>query len=218
MARAPRALLAGHCYHAINRGNARSTVFHGPRDYRAFLKVICQACERLPMQILAACVMPNHFHFVLRPQSNDDMSRWFHWLLTTHVARHRSFHGTTGRIWQGRFKVFPIQQDGHLLSVMRYVERNALRAGLVRAAEDWPWGSLAWRVRGSASIPLANSPVDLPPDWARRVNVPQSSAEIAALRTCVNRQRPYGDPLWSHATAGALGLKSSFRNAGQRSR
>lgn len=131
MPRTLRASLGDYCYHVLNRGNARAQVFHDDGDYRAFVDLIGTACERLPMRVLAYCLMPNHFHLVLRPHGDGDLSRWMQWLLTAHVRRHHRRYGTTGHIWQGRFKAFPTQDDGHLLAVLRYVERNPLRAGLV---------------------------------------------------------------------------------------
>ncbi len=196
MARIPRSLQVGYCFHAINRGNRRAVIFHQPRDYRAFLGILSEAQERIDMPLLAACLMPNHFHFVVRPGAPGELSRWMHWVLTTHVARYRKAHGTEGRIWQGRYKSFPIQNDGHLLAVMRYVERNALRAGLVQRAEYWPWGSLHWRNTGQPGIALSDPPSGLPGDWVRWVNEAQTTAELEAMRKCVNSQRPFGDVHW----------------------
>jgi putative transposase len=83
---------------------------------------------------------------VLWPHGDGDLGRWMQWLLTTHVHGYRAAHHSSGHVWQGRFKAFAIEEDHHLLTVLRYVERNPLRAGLVERAEDWPWSSLrAWR-------------------------------------------------------------------------
>jgi putative transposase len=170
-------MVAGGCYHVINRGNNRSTVFLSQDDYAAFLQLIEQAQVRLPIGVLAFCLMPNHFHLVVAQRSADDTSRWMHWLMTTFSVRHHERHGSCGRVWQNRFKALPIEQDAHLLTVMRYVERNALRAGLVDRAEAWPWGSLAWRQPGSYRGLLAPSPVPLPANWLEYVNAPQTAEE-----------------------------------------
>ena len=159
--------------------------------------------------------MPNHFHFVVIPGEADALARWMQWLLTTHVRRLHRREGTSGRVWQGRFKAFPIQHDEHLLTVMRYVERNALRAGLVDNAVAWPWGSLAWRVGSERTALLARCPVNLPADWIEWVNTPQTPTELTELRACVNRQRPYGTEQWVDRTAAELGLQSSLRSAGR---
>jgi len=215
MPRTARSLVAGGHYHLINRGNDRSVVFHQPSDYQAFLRMIELAQQEIRLALLAACLMPNHFHLVVAQVGARDISRWMQRLLTTHTHRHHLRHSTSGRVWQGRFKAFPIEQDDHLLTVMRYVERNALRAGLVECAEQWPWGSLAWRMNGSCGPRLSEPPIPLPSDWTSRVNCPQTPAELEALRTAVNRQQPYGDKVWIAETAERLGLQSSRRGPGR---
>jgi len=83
MPRSARALPGGLCYHIINRGNGRARVFHGEADYREYLKLMAAACERLPLRLLAYCLMPNHVHFVLWPREDGEVSRWMQWLTTT---------------------------------------------------------------------------------------------------------------------------------------
>jgi putative transposase len=137
MPRTSRAAQGGYCYHVLNRGNGRRTVFCDEDDYGFCAVLLRRACARVPVRVLSYCLMPNHFHVVLWPQADDDLALWMHWLLTSHVARHRKRYRTTGHVWQGRFKAFPIEEDEHLLTVLRYVERNPLRANLVSRAEDW---------------------------------------------------------------------------------
>jgi putative transposase len=146
MPRSARASVGGYCYHVLNRGNARAQVFHKDGDYNAFVKLIRQASARVPMRLLALCVMPNHFHLALWPFEDGDLSAWMGWLLTAHVRRYHKHYRSSGHVWQGRFKAFPIQEDDHLLSVLRYIERNPLRAKLVAKAEDWSWSSLRYRL------------------------------------------------------------------------
>jgi REP-associated tyrosine transposase len=215
MPRTARASVGGLCCHVINRGNARSVVFHDSSDYEAFVRLIGECCTRLPLDVLAACLMPNHIHLVLRPYGNGDLGRWMQWLLTAHVRRYHRRYGSSGRVWQGRFKAFPIQHDAHLLQVMRYVERNALRANLVDRAEEWQWGSLAWRCAAYTAPFLAMPPVALPDEWSARVNAPDSAIELAALRRSVNRGAPFGNAAWVEETAVSLGLESSLRPQGR---
>ena len=215
MPRTARASVGGLCYHVINRGNARVPVFHDSSDFQAFVRLIGEACARLPLDVLSACLMPNHIHLVLRPYRDRDLGRWMQWLLTAHVRRYHRRYGSSGHVWQGRFKTFPIQHDAHLLQVIRYVERNALRANLIVRAEDWGWGSLAWRDAGEPVSFLAVPPVPLPDDWPDRVNVPESAVELTALRRSVNRGTPFGDTVWAEETAANLGLESSLRSRGR---
>jgi putative transposase len=162
--------------------------------------------------------MPNHFHFVLWPLEDGDLGRWMHWLMTSHVRRHHAMHGTQGHVWQGPYKAFPIQEDKHFLTVMRYVERNPLRAGLVERAEEWPWSSLASRdVPGPPGLNVAG-PVDLPAEWLDYVNQPQTPSEVESVRASVHRGAPYGGQTWVEETAVRLGLESTLRRRGRPAR
>jgi len=203
------------CVHIVNRGNHRDEVFRKRGDYEAFLTLMDEACRRLPMRILAYCLMPNHFHLVLWPFGDADLGRWMQWLMTAHVRRYHRHYGTDGHVWQGRFKAFPIQQDGHLLTVLRYVERNPLRANLVARAEDWPWSSLATWSRERPPECLTPAPLDRPADWLRHVNEPDDRTELAALRRSANRGTPWGNPGWVADVAKRLGLQPTLRDRGR---
>ena len=215
MPRTARASVGGICYHVLNRGNGQAAVFDKPADYAAFVELIQAACDRDPMRVLAYCLIPNHFHLVLWPHADGDLSRWMQWLLTAHVRRYHSHHGTSGHVWQGRFKAFPIEQDGHLLTVLRYVERNPLRAGLVARAEAWPWSSLAARRQKKSPAFLHPGPVSRGSRWIRLVNHAQTEAEVAAVRKSIERGAPYGSATWQRLTARRLGLESSLRPRGR---
>ena len=104
------------------------------RDYQAFVNLLPEASLRMPMRVLAYCLMPNHFHLVVWPSADGDLSRWMHWLRTAHVRRYQRHYHATGHVWQGRFKTFPIQDDDDLLVVLRYVELGRVR----RAGDDAP--------------------------------------------------------------------------------
>jgi REP element-mobilizing transposase RayT len=116
MPRTARASAANYCYHVLNRGNARAEVLHNDADYEAFLALITEASLRRPMRLLGYCRMPNHFHLALWPEGDGDLSRWMHWLLTAHVRRYLKHYHSSGHVWQGRFKAFPIQEDANAIS------------------------------------------------------------------------------------------------------
>ena len=215
MPRTARAAVGGMCYHVLNRANDRKTIFHGPADFARFLTLIAGACERHSVDVLAYCLMPNHFHFVLRPNENAALGRWMHWLATSYVQWYRLRYQSVGHIWQGRFKAFPIQHDAHLLAVMRYVEGNALRGGLVARAEDWPWGSLRERTVALGRRLLVESPCELPERWRAIVNDPESDAQLRVLRACVAKGRPFGADAWVREIARRLGLESTLRSPGR---
>jgi len=215
MPRPPRLIFADQCYHILNRANRRAEIFHEPADYSGFIALMRRAQERVELPILAACLMPNHFHLVVRPTGDNDIAAWTRWLFTTHVRHYHEKYGTTGRLWQGRYKSFLVQNDHYLLTLLRYVEGNARRAKLVSRAEDWRWGSLNWRAARNSPLTLTDPPLELPSYWVQFVNQPQTAAEVEAIRTSVNRQRPFGDPDWVERRALESGLGQSLVSIGR---
>ncbi len=206
-------------FHVLNRGVGRMRLFGKRADYEAFERVVEETLAVQPMRICAYCVMPNHWHLVLWPREDGDLGAFMHRLSITHVRRwqeHRHVVGH-GHIYQGRYKSFPVQDDEHFLTVCRYVERNALRAKLVTAAEDWRWSSLWRREHGDAKARglLAEWPVARPGDWLRRVNQAETAAELEALHVSVARGRPFGGPEWTQRTAARLGLANTLRSRGR---
>ena len=190
-------------------------VFHTPEDYQAFLKLMGEACERLPMRVLAYCLMPDHFHLVVWPRKDGDLSVWMQWLATSHVRRYHRDYQSSGHVWQGRFKSFPVQSDAHLWKVCRYVERNPLRANLVKRAQAWEWSSLRWRGKEGGPFFLTEGPTARPKGWVKVVNRPQREAEVKALRRCVQRGRPCGSETWQRRIAKRLGLECSLNPRGR---
>jgi putative transposase len=216
MPRTARSCSGGYTYHVLNRGNARATVFHKPDDFDAFLDLMAESSVRTPMRVLSYCLMPNHFHLALWPRQDGDVSRWMHWLMTSHVRRHLGRYRSSGHVWQGRFKAFPIQEDEHLLAVLRYIERNPLRAGLVVRAEEWRWSSLRW-LSSPAQAPVRLEPGTVPRGtlWVEGVNAVTSDIETQIIRESVRRDRPLGTSEWTLETAKALNLEYSLRPRGR---
>ena len=235
MPRRPRVAVAGLCYHVLNRGVGRMTLFDKPGDYAAFETALGHAFAAVPMRVVTYVLMPNHWHLVLWPEHDDHLSEFMRLLTVTHTQRwhaHRRTSGT-GPVYQGRFKSFPIEQDHHLLTVARYVDRNPVRAGLCGRAQDWPW-SAARGLRAvdvltdTASVQTGRTipprpwllsapdwPVARPTDWADWVDRPQTAAEEEAVRRCLRRGRPFGGESWTARTAGRLGLESTMRPRGR---
>jgi putative transposase len=220
MSRPPRAAEGGLIYHALNRANARLEIFDDDGDYDAFARVLAEAVARHDMRLLAYCLMPNHFHLVVWPRGDGDLSQFMRWLTLTHTQRWHAQRQSagSGHLYQGRFKSFPVQDDGHLATVCRYVERNALRAGLVARAEDWRWGSLSRlkaRAAGPDSPKLTPWPIPRPRGWVKRVNAAMKPSDDEAMVRSLQRGQPFGDPDWQSRTSGRLGLTSTFRPRGR---
>ena len=192
-------------------------LFHKDGDYAAFLQILAEGLKRFPVDLLAFCLMPNHWHLVLRPRTDDALARLMHWIGVTHVRRHHQhYHRTAGgHLYQGRFKSFPVQEDEHFLIVCRYVEGNAVRARLCKSAERWRWCSLHVRVQRQDVPPLHDWPVDRPTGWIKIVNEVAPREQLEELRASVNRGRPFGDEKWVSGTAKRLGLEYTLRPPGR---
>jgi putative transposase len=160
--------------------------------------------------------MPNHFHLIVCPNADDELSKFMAWFTATHSKRWHIWRGTngTGHVYQGRYKAFPVSNDIHFLRVCRYVERNALRAGLVARAEDWPWSSLAQRAGDRSPVSLAEWPVTRPPDWNELVQL-HVIDETEELRKAVKRSSPYGPASWRFQIAAERHLTSSVAPDGR---
>jgi putative transposase len=204
-------------FHVLNRGNARMAIFEQAGDYAAFENVMAEVLPQAPMRILSYCLMPNHWHLVLWPRDDGDLARFMQRLTVTHVRRWHEYRHSAGagHLYQGTYKSFPVQTDEHFLTVCRYVERNALRSGLAKRAENWPWGSLRRWAAGDSGQLLAEWPVARPQDWVKWVNRPQTERELDALRTSVLRGRPFGQEAWQRQVAKRLDLSHTFRSRGR---
>jgi len=220
MGRTLRIAEGNFVYHVLNRGNARRTFLHKAADFAALVRVLAEAKEQVPMRILAYCLLPNHWHLLLWPQQDSDLSRFVGWLTLTHAQRwHAHYHNVgTSHLYQGCFKSFPVQEDDHFYTVCRYVERNALWANLVKnRAEEWRWCNL-WRQQHGPDHGqdlLSPWPIPFPADWAELVNQAQTEAEPQGLRQSVKRGRPFGDEGWVEATASRLQLGQTLRAQGR---
>jgi putative transposase len=206
-------------FHVLNRGVGRMRLFLKNADFAAFERHIEKTLESRPMRICAYGLMSNHGHLVLWPERDGDLGAFLQKLTIAHVRNwqeHRQRVGS-GHLYQGRYKSFPVESDEHFYQVLRYVERNALRANLVERAEECRWSSLWRRVHGTTDDRrwLASWPLAEPRGWLRLVNEPQTDQELAALRRSVLRGQPYGSEAWVRRAAKSLGLESTFRRRGR---
>jgi putative transposase len=218
MPRIARIAPGGIIQHVLNRGNGRMKLFHKPADYAAFVNLLAAAAERIPdMRLLGYCLMPNHWHLVLWPRKDGQISAYMRWLSNTHVRRwHQHWHSVgQGHIYQGRFKSFPVQDDLHLLTLLRYVESNPLRAGLVKRAENWRWSSLSAKKSPNGKPLLTPWPVDQPGDWIATVNERLPESELSIIRESVIRGRPLGGSEWVRRLANRFGLGFTMRPRGR---
>ncbi len=220
MPRSARVQPGGYVYHVINRGNGRMRIFDDEDDYAAFERVLAETMDEVRMRLLAYCLMPNHWHMLLRPHDTGDLGRFMHRLTVCHARRwhaHRPDVGG-GHVYQGPYKAFLVGTDSYFLSAAKYVERNALRARLVRKAEAWRWGSLWLRshTEATADAPrLSAWPTQRPRNWVQRVNQSQTEKELEALRLSTARSRPFGGDAWTKRISRRFGLEGTMRPRGR---
>lgn len=207
----------GVIYHVFNRGNGRMQLFHKPADYEAFAALMGEVREQVPVRLLGYCLMPDHWHLVLWPKRDGELSRFMQRLSTAHVRRQRAGYPADagGHLYQGRFKSFPVQRDDHLLAVLRFVEANPIRAKLAVKADEWKWSSFAARGTQAGREMLGDWPVERPRDWRRMVEGGIDEAVIARVRESVRRGKPFGSEPWVRRTAGAMGLGQTLRPRGR---
>jgi putative transposase len=206
-------------FHVLNRGVGSTRLFLRDPDFEAFERTIAQTLLTRPMRILAYCLMPNHWHLVLWPKRDGDLAAFMQKLTITHARNWQESRRRvgSGHLYQGRYKSFPVEGDEHFYQIARYVERNALRAKLVRKAQDWQWSSFWRRLHGSPEEQalLAPWPLPEPAGWVKQVSETQTDAELEAIRRSVVRGQPYGSAKWVQRTAKRLGLESTLRNRGR---
>lgn len=140
MSRPLRIQFPGALYHVTSRGNRRSMIFVDDEDRALFLRILAQAMDRFDAQVLAYCLMGNHYHLVLHTRSGN-LALVMRHINGVYSQAHNRRHGLVGHVFQGRFKAIFVDRDAYLMTLCRYVERNPVAAGLVAEAGDWPWSS-----------------------------------------------------------------------------
>jgi putative transposase len=223
MPRPLRPIDEGLIYHVINRGNNRQRVFSKRADFEAFLKTLAELKERKPFELYGYCLLDNHFHLLIRP-IGASISRIMQSLLVSHTQRYHRNHHSGGHVWQGRFKSPVIQDDQHLLTVLRYIEANPLRAKIVKRAENYPWSSYQAHGVGAASElvdslvtyeEISPNPIIRRRRWAEKVHRPIQDSILASIRRSSESGRPYGDQAWVRRLAKRLDLDLSIRPRGR---
>jgi putative transposase len=210
-------------YHVINRGNNRAPVFFTDDYYFAFLKAIGDLRQRQPFECYGYCLMPNHVHLLIRPLETP-ISRIMQSLLVSHTQRYHRCHHSSGHVWQGRFKSPVIQDDDHLLTVLRHIEANPLRAHMVKSAGDYRWSSFLGHGLGhpdplldpiTVYESLAKTPAVRRRRWSAFVNQTPPDEELTALRRSIQTGLPYGHPAWVERLGNRLGLDLAIRPRGR---
>lgn len=179
MSRPLRVEFPGAVYHVTARGDRREPIYHQDSDRLAFLDVLAQALQRFDAQVLAYCLMGNHYHLVLQTHQAN-LSRLMRHVNGVYTQRFNARHALVGHLLQGRFKAIVVDREAYLLTLCRYVERNPVAAGLVTRAQEWPWSS------ARAHLALVDAPTWLDRDGLHALLLGRPVADAA------DRQRAAG--------------------------
>ena len=219
MGRALRTDVGGEIYHILNRANARTKIFNTDTDYKDFEQILFEAVEKYKMRLIAYVIMPNHFHFVLYPETEGEIKKFMHWLTLTHTQRSHTKNKTIGygHLYQGRYKSFLVEKDSHLWALLAYVERNPLRAKLVKHLKDWKWSSYYKRLYGTLNQKklLATESITWPDNYNELINQKEDKDELEVIRNSVNRGKPYGGSNWTGKMLKKFGLEVTERKRGR---
>ncbi|MDP4291659.1 MAG: transposase [Bacteroidota bacterium] len=219
MSRIERTSVGDYVYHVLNRANARVPAFESDKDYATFESILEDAVAKFDMRLLAYCIMPNHWHLVLYPKNDGDLIKFMGWLSNTHTRRwHMEKHTIgEGHLYQGRYKSLICQNDDHFITLVRYVEQNALKAHLVDKAQDWRWSSVWRREYGNATQKklLSAWPVDIPEDYLTILNQLEVQPVEEEIEHAITKSKPFGDEDWVTKSVRKFGLEQTLRNAGR---
>ena len=190
MARKPRSTLTGYPHHVVNRGNDRRRLFFTDADYERFLRLMVVGKSRYPVKVYGIALMTNHFHAMVVPEADAALSAYLQWVVGSYASHLRARTNTSGHghVFQRRFWSDAIQDDCHFLAVLRYIEANPREGQLVNRCEEWPWSSVALRMRPEQPL-LDPLPVALPRDWHTILDLPQPGKEVDAIRRALRKYR-----------------------------
>jgi len=193
MARLARVVVPGYPHHVTQRGNRRLPTFFSDDDYEAYLALMAEQCAACGVAIWAWCLMPNHVHLIAVPKTAEALARAVGEAHRRYTRRINFREGWRGYLWQGRFGSF-VMQRRHALAAVRYVERNPVRAGLVRRAWAWPWSSARAHVqgRGDALIAPGGPLAAEVTDWRAYLAAEEDEATLERLRRHGRTGRPLG--------------------------
>ena len=141
MPRKPRFYLPGVAVHAVQRGHSREPVFYEDQDYRAYLNWLTEAAGRYQCAVHAYVLMTNHVHILATPKTREGISRMMQYAGRRYVPYINYHYGTSGTLWEGRYKASLVHETDYLLTCMRYIELNPVRANMVRHPRDYRWSS-----------------------------------------------------------------------------
>jgi putative transposase len=183
-------------------------LFRTGADYRQFLATVARTKQQYAaaIKLYGYCVMPNHWHFIICAQTTPTLSHFMRHLTRRHAISFIADHPErSGAIYQGRFRCVPIQDGGHLSTVLLYVDRNPLKAGFVDRAEEWLWSSVVGHAGLEDDALLDPLPTGTFDDWLSRVNTLDAADTLA--ESALRRNSPIGEPAWVGTLSGEWNVR-----------
>ena len=151
IARLPRFVIPGQPQHVIVRGNNREPIFYQEADYYFYLEKLKAAAGQHELDIHAYVLMTNHVHLLVTPQQDHSISKAMQMIGRYYVQYFNHVHDRTGTLWEGRYKATLIDSERYLLTCMRYIELNPVRADMVDHPSEYPWSSYLSNATGKAN-------------------------------------------------------------------
>ena len=202
MARPLRIEYEGACYHVMNRGNQRARVFHSKKHYTLFFEKLACCCEQFDVGVHSYCCMPNHFHLLITPHSENGLGKLMQYVGRYYVRYFNQRYGRTGTLWDGRYRATVVDPKGYSNACARYVEENPVRAGLVKDAAAYDWSSYGAHATGhddalvrphSDYLALGRSARARQDAWRGLFAKPMDPTLLERIRSATNKAWVLGD-------------------------
>lgn len=192
MARIARVVVPNIPHHITQRGNRRLETFFSESDYREYLYLMAEWCNRCKVQIWSYCLMPNHVHLIAVPESEEGLCRAIGEAHRRYTRYINSQKGWKGHLWQGRFASFPMDEP-YLVAAAQYLELNPVRVGIAKKPEEYKWSSAMAHVRGEDDILVKTGPLlAIVADWQELLASDLPEEEYDTLRRHERSGRPLG--------------------------
>jgi REP-associated tyrosine transposase len=217
MARVARIVIPGYPHHVVQRGNRGFDVFFNDPDREAYLEYIRKASDKYGVSIWAWCLMSNHVHFIAVPETESSLGKCFADAHVRYARRINAREEWRGHLWQGRFGS-NLLDENHLIAAVRYVERNPVRAGMVREPGLYRWSSAPWHLGWVKKDPLVKKDdmvKELVGDWGGYLqDIDEKNFLITIRRECY-KNRPLGDEGFVKGIEGRFNLRLRREKAGR---
>ena len=209
MPRIPRIVIPQYPHHVTQRGNNRTAIFHDDEDRYYFIHKLNEFVSRTETNIWAYCLMDNHFHLLLEPTGEHGLMKCLHGTTFRYAQYFNQKYNRSGRLWQNRYFSCPVDKDEYLWSVVKYIEKNPVKAKIIERAEDWKWSSARSHIAGEQCKELALHPWLGEDEREKYRGFVESEGSDDEIRRATKTGRPLGSISFIEMLEGLLkrGLK-----------